>query len=152
MECIQVRVTSSGSAALPAGVAIPGTYSATDPGVLFDLYTSATSYPIPGPRVWNGANGSVPAPAPSPAALAPAPTTTSAAPVAPAPTTQAAPPTTPTTLSTAVRPAPTSGGVASTKVVKYAQCGGINYTGSTACEDGLECKLWNPYYAQCIDP
>lgn len=40
MECVQVEVTSSGTTSLPDGVSIPGTYSATDPGIEFNLYTT----------------------------------------------------------------------------------------------------------------
>ncbi|PIG78989.1 endo-1 [Aspergillus arachidicola] len=36
------------------------------------------------------------------------------------------------------------------RVKAYYQCGGINYQGSTECEEGLTCKKWNPYYSQCI--
>lgn len=64
MECVQIKVTSAGAKTLPAGVAIPGTYTATDPGILFNLYSgSVTSYPIPGPKVWDGASGSPATPA-----------------------------------------------------------------------------------------
>ncbi|KAH7378823.1 glycosyl hydrolase family 61-domain-containing protein [Pyrenochaeta sp. MPI-SDFR-AT-0127] len=45
MECIHIKVTGSGSVALPAGVSFPGAYKATDAGVLFDLYNSFSSYP-----------------------------------------------------------------------------------------------------------
>lgn len=89
MECVQIKVTSAGAKTLPAGVAIPGTYTATDPGILFNLYSgSITSYPIPGPAVWDGASGgaapvaSSAAPVSSKAAVtSAAPVVTSAAPV-----------------------------------------------------------------------
>ncbi|PYH43030.1 putative endoglucanase [Aspergillus saccharolyticus JOP 1030-1] len=54
MECVQFKVTSDGANTLPEGVSLPGAYSATDPGILFNLYTSFDSYPIPGPSVWDG--------------------------------------------------------------------------------------------------
>ncbi|PYH93368.1 hypothetical protein BO71DRAFT_484645 [Aspergillus ellipticus CBS 707.79] len=50
------KVTSDGDETLPSGVSIPGAYSATDPGILFNLYGSFTTYPIPGPTVWSGAS------------------------------------------------------------------------------------------------
>lgn len=50
VSCYQLRVTGGGSAS-PAGVAFPGAYSATDPGILFNLYGSYTSYTVPGPAV-----------------------------------------------------------------------------------------------------
>jgi cellulase len=160
MECVQVKVTSSGSATLPAGVAIPGAYKANDAGVLFDIYSGATSYTIPGPAVWDGASGkapSAPAPKPEPPVQAPAPTSAPA----PAPTSVVAPK--PTTLVTAVRPSsssaapaapaaptPAPGNDAGVKVAQYQRCGGIGHSGATACADGLVCKEWNPYYAQCV--
>ncbi|KAK3322799.1 glycosyl hydrolase family 61-domain-containing protein [Apodospora peruviana] len=53
MSCYQVKVASSTSPGqVPAGVKIPGAYSATDPGILVDIYGSSfKSYTIPGPAV-----------------------------------------------------------------------------------------------------
>ncbi|KAF1950301.1 hypothetical protein CC80DRAFT_427201 [Byssothecium circinans] len=92
--CGQIKVTGSGSLALPAsGTDMTKAYSATDPGVKFDVYNSFTSYPIPGPAVWTGAGASDTAPAepatPSAPASSAAPkpsATQPAAPVAPQPT------------------------------------------------------------------
>ncbi|PYH76780.1 hypothetical protein BO82DRAFT_358825 [Aspergillus uvarum CBS 121591] len=54
MECVQFKVTSDGANTLPEGVSLPGAYSATDAGILFNMYGSFDSYPIPGPSVWDG--------------------------------------------------------------------------------------------------
>lgn len=99
--CGQIKVTGSGTAALPAtGVDMTKVYSATDPGVLFNIYGGATSYPIPGPKVWNGASsggnsGSSPAtptkPAASPVA-SPKPTNTQGSSAPPASKPSSAPP------------------------------------------------------------
>lgn len=90
MECVQVKVSGTGSTTLPAGVAIPGAYTATDAGVLFDIYSGKTSYPIPGPKVWNGASGgSAPAPASSAAPSSTPKPSPSASPVAPKPSSAA---------------------------------------------------------------
>lgn len=154
MECVQIKVTSSGSTTLPAGVAIPGAYKADDAGVLFDIYNGATSYPIPGPAVWDGASGEAPA-APAPEEPeTPAPAPTSAAPVQ---TSAAAPK--PTTLATIVRPSstaapaptPAPGNDVEVKIAKWQRCGGIGYSGATACADGWVCKAWNPWYSQCVE-
>lgn len=100
--CGQIKVTGSGSASLPAtGVDMTKAYSAEDPGVLFDIYSGATTYPIPGPKVWDGASGSGSSPAPTKTA---APSATSAAATSPAATSAAAEAT-----SAAPAPAPTSG-------------------------------------------
>ncbi|KAL5118791.1 hypothetical protein ACEQ8H_003294 [Pleosporales sp. CAS-2024a] len=54
--CGQIKV-SGGSVALPAsGTDMTKAYSATDPGVLYDMYKGATTYSIPGPKVWDGAS------------------------------------------------------------------------------------------------
>ncbi|EFX06442.1 xyloglucan-specific endo-beta-1,4-glucanase precursor [Grosmannia clavigera kw1407] len=37
-----------------------------------------------------------------------------------------------------------------TLVPHYYQCGGSNWNGSTTCVTPYTCKLWNPYYAQCV--
>jgi cellulase len=80
MECVQIKVTSAGAKTLPAGVAIPGTYTATDPGILFNLYSgSITSYTFPGPAVWNGASGGAAPVASSAAAVTSKAAVTSAA-------------------------------------------------------------------------
>lgn len=79
MACIQLQVTGGGSTVrlllptqilewspesslaelqtLPTGVTIPGAYSYSDPGIVFDPYNTFTSYTIPGPAVWNLASG-----------------------------------------------------------------------------------------------
>ncbi|KAL1621014.1 hypothetical protein SLS56_009430 [Neofusicoccum ribis] len=80
MECVQVEVTSDGTTTLPEGVSIPGAYTATDAGILFDIYNSFTSYPIPGPAVWDGASsGSSSGSSSSAAAVATTASSTSAA-------------------------------------------------------------------------
>jgi cellulase len=49
-QCINIEVTSGGSGR-PSGSPATSFYRANDPGVLFNLYTSFSSYPIPGPSV-----------------------------------------------------------------------------------------------------
>ncbi|RYP05788.1 hypothetical protein DL764_003557 [Monosporascus ibericus] len=50
-QCFNVKITGSGTAR-PAGT--PGTslYKNTDPGILFNPYTTITNYPIPGPALF----------------------------------------------------------------------------------------------------
>ncbi|KAK7687290.1 hypothetical protein QCA50_009795 [Cerrena zonata] len=123
MSCFQLDVTGGGSAS-PATVKLPGAYSATDPGILFNLYGSYTSYTIPGPAVYGG--GAAPAPPSNPGTTA-----------APPPTTAAPPP-----------PPATSTAAAGT-VQKYQQCGGAGWTGATVCVAGSTCTKLNDYYSQC---
>lgn len=98
--CGQIKVTGSGSASLPSGVAFPGAYSASDPGVLCNIYggevkctaSGSAGYDVPGPKVWDGASsGSAPAPAPASSAAPIASVTASAAPVSSAPAATSAP-------------------------------------------------------------
>ncbi|QRV95908.1 glycoside hydrolase family 61 protein [Ceratobasidium sp. AG-Ba] len=41
-------------------------------------------------------------------------------------------------------------GSATGTIKKWYQCGGINYRGSTTCEQGTTCVVQNPYYSQCL--
>jgi cellulase len=56
MQCLNLKVGGSGTVAPTSGV--PGTslYTPTMAGILFNLYTSFSSYPIPGPALWTAAN------------------------------------------------------------------------------------------------
>lgn len=51
-SCAQLTVTAGGSAKLPAGVAIPGVYKDSTPGIEFSVYggSDPKSYVIPGWR------------------------------------------------------------------------------------------------------
>ncbi|KAF1362474.1 hypothetical protein EJ07DRAFT_107849 [Lizonia empirigonia] len=126
MECVHITVEGSGTAALPAGVSFPGAYSANDAGILFNIYTSFSSYPIPGPSVWDGASSGAPA----------ATSAAAAARVA-------------TTFATSAKPAATDAAGSSGSVAQWAQCGGSGYTGATACASGSTCKKVNQWYSQC---
>ncbi|KAK0184835.1 glycoside hydrolase family 61 protein F [Armillaria mellea] len=54
-SCIQVQVTGSGNAYPTSFVSFPGAYTASTPGIVFDIYTDTSlAYPIPGPAVWTG--------------------------------------------------------------------------------------------------
>ncbi|KAG8698808.1 hypothetical protein FRC08_005689 [Ceratobasidium sp. 394] len=124
MSCYQISVTGGGRAN-PATVKFPGAYSPNDPGIHFDLYGSYTSYTIPGPPVYvPGSSTGSPG----------GPTTVR-------PTTTAKP----STTTTSSAPAGTG-----TPVVKYGQCGGIGWTGSTLCASGSTCTKVNDYYFQCL--
>ncbi|KAG4425391.1 hypothetical protein IFR04_001541 [Cadophora malorum] len=117
MECAQINVSGGTGTASPATVAFPGTYSASDPGILISIYYPAiTSYAIPGPRPFTCGSGSGSQP------------TTPAA-----PTTQR----TSTTLATSTRTtsaaATTSSASTGTGAALYGQCGGIGWAGPKTC-------------------
>ncbi|TVY75978.1 Endo-beta-1,4-glucanase D [Lachnellula suecica] len=55
LSCGQITVTGGGSGSPGPLVAFPGAYSATDPGILIQIYYPVpTNYTIPGPKVWTG--------------------------------------------------------------------------------------------------
>ena len=62
----------------------------------------------------------------------------------PAPTTTKAT----TTIRTTTKPATTTTAAAET-VAQWGQCGGIGYTGATACVSPYTCHVLNSYYSQC---
>ncbi|PPQ97202.1 hypothetical protein CVT26_000712 [Gymnopilus dilepis] len=164
MSCYQISVSGSGSAKPPT-VKIPGAYKATDPGILINIYTTLTTYAIPGPSpygtaapaiantpwpttaTWNTAlqPKTVPTVVPTNLPGASSPVTTPTGPT----TTPTGSPTsgrstsTPTTTPSST---PTTGGT----VPLYGQCGGTGYTGPTVCAQGI-CHVLNPYYSQCTN-
>ncbi|KAF7547011.1 hypothetical protein G7Z17_g8022 [Cylindrodendrum hubeiense] len=50
-QCINIKVTGSGTASLTGSGAFTTFYTPEDPGILFNLYEAFTSYDIPGPEV-----------------------------------------------------------------------------------------------------
>ncbi|KAH8144516.1 uncharacterized protein LAJ45_11491 [Morchella importuna] len=54
-SCFQITVTGGGSSTGPSTkVAFPGAYTATSPGIVFDIYQGTGTYTIPGPTLWTG--------------------------------------------------------------------------------------------------
>ncbi|CAI7602293.1 unnamed protein product [Penicillium bialowiezense] len=53
-QCFNLQVTGSGSD-VPAGVLGTKLYSPTDPGILVNIYTSLSTYVVPGPTLYSGA-------------------------------------------------------------------------------------------------
>lgn len=49
MSCYTVKVSGTGNTLPASTVSFPGAYTAKDPGILFDLYGSYSTYVIPGP-------------------------------------------------------------------------------------------------------
>ncbi|KAJ3035477.1 hypothetical protein HDV00_003726 [Rhizophlyctis rosea] len=56
IACLSITITNGGATSLPAGVAFPGAYKATDKGIHYNLYanwpTLDAPYNAPGPKVW----------------------------------------------------------------------------------------------------
>lgn len=134
-QCINIEVTGGGSLS-PAGVKGTSLYKASDPGILFNLYTSPISYPMPGPTLVAGLPSTV-------AQGFKSATVTSSATI-PGGSGGGSPVTTgasPTTTSG-------SGGTGGT-APKYGQCGGQDWKGATTCVTGTTCQVLNQYYSQC---
>ncbi|KAL5512620.1 CEL1 [Sanghuangporus baumii] len=137
-ECAQIEITNGGSLEPTAAelVTFPGAYSNSDPGVNIDVYSNAaqaqTTYVIPGPPLYAGAQSGSPAPAPPSSAPLPS----SSAPV----------PSTPVVSSAA--PSSTAG--TTVGAAQYAQCGGQGFAGPTTCASPFTCTVLNPYYSQCL--
>lgn len=165
-QCINLQITGSGSSK-PSGV--PGTqlYKSTDPGILFNIYTSPISYTVPGPTLIPGVASSVAqssskitasaSPVTGSGSSPPPVTTTSAKPTTPTTTTTTVPKTTTSkssstttlkTVTTTAAPTTTPGGGNGSGQTLYGQCGGSGWTGPTACAAG-KCSTLNAYYAQC---
>lgn len=168
-----MRVTGSGSAS-PGGVALPGAYSPTDPGILAELWRfnqGQQIYTAPGGAVWSGAlqegqmvakptfstyKAQVFAPSVRGESQVPVSTTrlqtTSAAATTSAATTRLASSTTrvvsstTTTTAQVVTTTSASGGPSASL---YGQCGGKGWTGATVCSQGT-CKVSNEFYSQCL--
>ncbi|RYO87734.1 hypothetical protein DL766_004996 [Monosporascus sp. MC13-8B] len=170
-SCVQLEVTGSGTEVPSQNYDIVKGYNADEPGILFNLYGSYNSYPIPGPDVFSSGSGSKPAPAPSPKPTTAAPSTlvtvtkTPAAskppatpvdpkPNADSPTADPKPPADPKQTADPKPPADpkptTAAGTGVGAASLYGQCGGINWTGPTACAKGT-CKQWNDWYHQCVN-
>ncbi|KAF2026221.1 glycoside hydrolase [Setomelanomma holmii] len=50
-QCINIVVSGSGTTKLTGGVPATSFYKATDPGILFNIYSAFTSYTVPGPAL-----------------------------------------------------------------------------------------------------
>lgn len=171
-QCFNLQVTGSGSAQ-PSGVLGTELYKATDAGILVNIYTSLSTYVVPGPTLISGAisitqatsaitASGTPVTGTGGAATTAATTTASAGQTSSTTTVPSATSTTTssaTTLTTKVSTSSTplvtstttttaaSGG--STQSV-YGQCGGTGWSGATACNTQASCSSMNPWYSQCV--
>ncbi|KAF4576625.1 hypothetical protein EYR36_004603 [Pleurotus pulmonarius] len=117
MECAQLQITGGGNTS-PATVSFPGAYKGSDPGITINIYQTLSGYTIPGPRPFSCSGSPAPTQAP----------------------TQAPPASTPVT-----NPPPASTSAASGTVAQWGQCGGIGYTGPTACIAPFKCTKSSDY-------
>ncbi|KAG9018954.1 hypothetical protein FRB90_007945 [Tulasnella sp. 427] len=152
-ECVQLIVSGSGTAVPPDSyqVSIPGAWTASDPGVMVDIYSDAaktqTTYVIPGPRVWPGFTGIDIPSGPSTGSTTTTTTTTTKVGTTTTTTTTKPSGTTTTTKPTTTTTTTTASGAQQTH---YGQCGGQGYSGPTVCQSPYTCTVSNQYYSQCL--
>ncbi|EPS36434.1 hypothetical protein H072_10025 [Dactylellina haptotyla CBS 200.50] len=163
MECAQINIVGGGSASPPT-VSFPGAYGQSDPGILVNIYyPPLPSYVIPGPRPFTCPGGSNPTSTTKTTTTSTKTTLTTTTKVTttastttktttPATTTKTTTPatTTKTTTPATTTKTTTTGSSGGGTGGAYAQCGGIGWTGPTACISGYVCNAQNAYYSQCI--
>ncbi|KAF3936814.1 Endoglucanase-4 [Dactylella cylindrospora] len=151
MSCAQINIIGGGSSSPPT-VNFPGAYSGSDPGILVNIYyPPLTTYVIPGPRPFT-CGGSQPTTATTTTAprttttstTLSRTTTTSSRTTTPATTTSRTTTTSSRTTTTTTRTTTANGALQT----QWGQCGGVGWTGPTACAVGT-CVVLNPYYSQC---
>ncbi|KAK3495756.1 glycosyl hydrolase family 61-domain-containing protein [Neurospora crassa] len=174
--CAQINVTGGGSASPSNTVSFPGAYSASDPGILINIYggsgktdNGGKPYQIPGPALFTCPAGGSGGSSPAPATTASTPKPTSASAPKPVSTTASTPKPTdgsgsgtgaahstkcggskPAATTKASNSQPTNGGNSAVRAAAlYGQCGGKGWTGPTSCASGT-CKFSNDWYSQCL--
>ncbi|KAI1263703.1 carbohydrate-binding module family 1 protein [Xylariaceae sp. FL1019] len=153
MSCFQLTVTGSGTAS-PSGVSLPGAYSASDPGILINIYQSLSTYEAPGPTVYSGgstksAGGTCEA-CESTCVVGSSPTSAATTTNATTMTTATSAGSTVTTKTSTTSSATSTSTAGCTPVAAYGQCGGSGYTGCATCASGNTCSQLNDYYYQCV--
>jgi lytic cellulose monooxygenase (C1-hydroxylating) len=133
-QCINLKVTGSGTNSLSSGTLGTALYTGNEPGIIYNLYNGQTTYQIPGPQLMSGGSSGG-----NGGSTTTVRTTTTARPT----TTMI----TSTRTSTSAPPVTTTGG--SGTVALYGQCGGNGWQGGTTCASGT-CKYQNDYYSQCV--
>lgn len=132
-------MSSSGSAT-PAGVSLPGAYSASDPGILINIHTTMSTYIEPGPTVYSGGTTKS---AGAPCSGVETGTTTGppytatggSSPIkSSAPVTTSSGSKTTSSSSTSATPTSSSSPTGGCTVAKYGQCGGSGYSGCATCQ------------------
>ncbi|KAH8770052.1 glycoside hydrolase family 61 protein [Diaporthe sp. PMI_573] len=144
-QCFNLEISGTGTSQ-PSGVNGTELYRATDPGILFNLYTKFTTYPVPGPTLIPGAVSSVPQFKSSVTVTSTATTPGQTSVVPTAPTTSTLLPTTNLSSTSAGNTSPSS----TSFTGPVGQCGGFDYQGPTSCYGANSCSTLNPYYAQCV--
>ena len=153
-QCINLEIQGTGTW-LPSGTPGESLYHESDPGILFNLYTSPITYVQPGPTLPSGLSSTIlqsqsTATANSTATVGSGGSGSgsgSGSSTTTAPTTlHTSSPATTTAKPTTTSTGSSGGGVAQ----EYGQCGGQGWTGATVCVAGCTCQEQNSYYSQCL--
>lgn len=157
-QCFNLAVSGTGTL-VPSGTLGTDLYSESDPGILYNIYTSVEDYTIPGPTLYSGFSSSVAqsssvatvtssaiVPGATGASSTAATTTTSKA-SSSSSSSSVVKTTTLTTVATTTSAATTAAATGGQS--EWGQCGGSGWTGPTSCAQGT-CTTLNAYYAQCI--
>ncbi|KAL4966628.1 glycosyl hydrolase family 61-domain-containing protein [Aspergillus stella-maris] len=143
-QCFNLQVTGSGTDQ-PAGTLGTELYTLDDAGILVNIYSSLSTYAVPGPTLYSGASSIAQATskitATGSAATGSAGSGSSATATASAGSGSSA-----VTTTTAATTASAKSG----SNALYGQCGGTNFKGASSCPSGSTCHKYNPYYSQCI--
>ncbi|CAG8891880.1 unnamed protein product [Penicillium egyptiacum] len=153
-QCFNLQITGSGSDK-PSGVLGTDLYRPTDPGILVNIYTSLSTYIVPGPTLYSGAvsisqttsaitASGTPVTGTGGATGGTTTTSTSKSSTTTLVTTTSATTTTSKTTTT------TSAGGSGATQTPYGQCGGSGWAGATACASPAACSSLNPWYSQCV--
>ncbi|KAF9884239.1 hypothetical protein FE257_001971 [Aspergillus nanangensis] len=170
-QCFNLQVTSSGTDQ-PAGVVGTELYTPDAPGILANIYSAISSYPVPGPTMYSGAvsitqaSSAVTSTATAVAGSASANNAAAAVVTSRVSTIPVQIPSTfqtrSRTMTPSVTPTPSSSGVASSSATPsasagpggqqklYGQCGGQGWVGPSHCGQGASCHIHNAYYHQCV--
>ncbi|PWY75393.1 hypothetical protein BO70DRAFT_296082 [Aspergillus heteromorphus CBS 117.55] len=140
-QCFNLQVTGTGTAT-PSGVLGTELYTSTEAGILVNIYSSLATYTVPGPSLYSGAV--------SITQTTSAITSTGTAVVGSASGVASGPEVPASTITPAPAYTAATAGSSSGTQSLYGQCGGINYSGASACASGSSCHSYNPYYYQCI--
>ncbi|KAK6330089.1 hypothetical protein TWF718_003517 [Orbilia javanica] len=165
ISCAQINISGSGTYNGGSTVSFPGAYAQDDAGIKISIYGNSGQpdnngrvYAIPGPAPMS-CSGQTNNPTTTTTKAATTTTTTKATTTTTKATTTAAAVTTTKAATTTTKAAATTTTKAAATTTKassgalqtlYGQCGGVNWTGPTACAVG-RCTKYNDYYSQCVN-
>lgn len=171
-QCFNLAISGTGTLS-PSGTYGTALYQETDPGILYNLYTTVEDYTMPGPTLYSafpssvaqsssvatvtssaivagGSSSSATSAASSSSVKSTSATTTSGVASTTSSSVKSTTTTSKTTTTTTSSAAQTTAATSATGgQTLYGQCGGSGWSGPTSCASGA-CSTYNAYYAQCL--